>query len=638
MTKVIAGTTVLTILAVLVGTSSVTAQAPLPTRWMAPAGIERLPHEVWQSTGSFKVIEVSSLASGTKTDEERIAIIVEDAVYPYVATSLATYQSDLLTKGYSSVVSTVSGGTPEDLRDYLIGLYTDPDSLIGAVLVGDVPYIIYELMQDWGYGPEYEDFPCDLFFMDMDGAWLDDGAGGTVGAGNGRYDGWDDPSNELEIWAGRLYVETLPQYGSPATVLNAYFTKNHLYRKGQLIPESPPATALIYVDDDWGSMVEAYHGDRECAEQIYDDVTAIYDDYGHGNNTTADDYKTNRMTADYQMVMLRSHGWPGGHGFYEDYMSVFDYVYNSDYRNNPPEGLFYSLFVCSGCDYTAEYGYYDSYLGGTIVFNDPYGLFAWGSAKTGGIWNDWTFYNKLGNGKTFGKAFIKWFNVSHSAYPSYAPPWWYGMVMIGDPALMPNADYFPPAVPENLAASNGISSVDLSWQANTEPDLGTYNIYRALDGITPDYLTSITAPATYYQDFAVGNDTTYTYWVTAVDTLNNESDHSVPDSCTYSDVGAVAHAGSVPVKRFVRNVPNPFGQTTTISFALIGEGPARLAIYDVSGRCIRTLLDGAPGCGIHSIVWDGTDDRGRRVTVGVYLCCLEEADGSRLTTKTMLLE
>lgn len=642
MKRVITGIGIFTVMLSVAAALTAVTQEPVPTRWMAPPGIERLPHKVWQSTGPFSVREVSTVRSGTKADEPRIAIIVEDTIYVDIATSLGVYQADLLTKGYASVVSLVSGGTPEDLRDYLIGLYNEPESLIGTLLVGSVPYIIYEMIQDWdgagGDPPEYEDFPCDIFLMDMDGTWVDDGAGGTVDPANGKYDGWTDPNHRIEIWAGRLYAETVPQYGSPATVINAYFAKNHLYRTGQLVPESPSARGLVYVDDDWGYGVPGVNGDSACVAQVYGDVTAVYDDGGEGNNATADDYKANQMTADYQLIMLRSHGWPGGHGFYEDYQSIFDYVYNVDYRSSPPDGLFYSCFVCSGCDYTAEYGAYDSYLGGTIVFNEPYGLFAWGSTKTGGMWNDWPFYSTLGKVKIFGRAFFKWFNNSHTIYPSQAPRWWYGMVMIGDPALIPNGDYFPPAAPEGLAALAAVGSIDLSWQANTEPDLGGYNIYRDVGGADPDYLASVTAPATTYQDFAVGNDTTYTYWVTAVDTLNNESAYSEPDTCTYMDVAAVAGRHLAPLRRFIRNQPNPFNPSTEISFSVVREGRVAVSIYDVSGRCLRTLLDDDLTRGVHSVVWDGRDDLGQRAGMGIYLCCLKEAGSPRLTRKIMLLE
>lgn len=623
------------------GPRVVAAQQPLPTRWMAPPGVERLQHKVWHSTGPFLVEEISTVQSGGKAEQGRIAIIVEDAVYADIAASLGMFQLDLATKGYSSTISLVGGGTPEDLRDYLIGLYNDPDGLVGTLLVGNVPYIIYELMQDWdgsgGDDPEYEDFPCDLFLMDMNGTWVDDGAGGTVGAGNGKYDGWNDSSHEIEIWAGRLYASTVPQYGSPATVLNTYLVKNHLYRTGQLVPETPPAGALVYVDDDWGNMVEGTYGDRWCAEQVYGDVTAVYDDGNPGNNATAGDYKANQMTADYQLVMLRSHGWPGGHGFYRDYRSSFDYVYNADYRTICPEGLFYSCFVCSGCDYTAEYGWYDSYLGGTIAFNEPYGLFAWGSAKTGGMWNDSEFYSVLGERNTFGAAFVNWFNETHALYPSYAPMWWYGMVMIGDPALVPNGDYFAPVVPQNLVAAVAEAGIGLSWQANTEPDLQHYSIYRSMEGEGPDYLATVPAPATTYEDSAVVYDSTYIYWVTAVDNLENESGFSDPDTCTYFDIAGLAGGSPGPVRRLLRSQPNPFNLSTEISFSVAGERHVALSIYDVSGRCLRTLVEGNLPRGVHTVTWDGRDNRGQTVGMGLYLCRLETDDGSSVTTKVMRL-
>jgi flagellar basal-body rod modification protein FlgD len=46
----------------------------------------------------------------------------------------------------------------------------------------------------------------------------------------------------------------------------------------------------------------------------------------------------------------------------------------------------------------------------------------------------------------------------------------------------------------------------------------------------------------------------------------------------------------------------------------------RLAIDDVTGRCVRRLELGALEPGQHRVAWDGKDDRGRRVPNGVYYC------------------
>ncbi|MFH0777524.1 MAG: LamG-like jellyroll fold domain-containing protein [Candidatus Eisenbacteria bacterium] len=448
-------------LVLLAPIASAQLNEPLPTRWMAPPGVERLPHPVWKATGPLEVRELEPVHpqesglgpesmrtpdSGNAPGREaaqaalqggRIVIVVQSSLYPSISSSIATYQSDLSVQGYTSLVSLVSGGTAEDLRAYLIGLYGEPSGLVGAVFVGTLPYAVYELMQDWdgsgGDPPEYEDFPCDIFFMDMNGTWLDDGAGGTVTPANGKYDGWSDSQKEIEIWVGRLWVQSLSAMGDPAQLLNNYFNKNHQYRVGNLVPGFPDFGGLAYVDDDWGDMVPGSGGDSASIAKIYNDVTAVYDiGSSPGNNATATDYKTNHMTVDYQLVLLRSHGYPGGHGFYQNSRSNFSYVYNSDYMSIDPEGLFYSLFVCSGCDYTVQY------LGGTIAFNQDYGLVAWGSTKTGGQWLDSNFYTMLGQSNHVGAAFVPWFNAAHDSYPSGAPRWWYGMVMIGDPALVPD--------------------------------------------------------------------------------------------------------------------------------------------------------------------------------------------------------
>lgn len=42
-------------------------------------------------------------------------------------------------------------------------------------------------------------------------------------------------------------------------------------------------------------------------------------------------------------------------------------------------------------------------------------------------------------------------------------------------------------------------------------------------------------------------------------------------------------------------------------------------MFDVAGRCVRSLLDGTRAEGRHAVVWDGRDDRGAPVAAGLYL-------------------
>jgi hypothetical protein len=72
------------------------------------------------------------------------------------------------------------------------------------------------------------------------------------------------------------------------------------------------------------------------------------------------------------------------------------------------------------------------------------------------------------------------------------------------------------------------------------------------------------------------------------------------------------------VDRLYPNLPNPFNPRTTIRFALAAAGNAKIVVYDVSGRALKTLVDGPQTAGLHEVIWDGTDDAGHVLPSGVY--------------------
>ena len=69
-----------------------------------------------------------------------------------------------------------------------------------------------------------------------------------------------------------------------------------------------------------------------------------------------------------------------------------------------------------------------------------------------------------------------------------------------------------------------------------------------------------------------------------------------------------------------QNRPNPFNPSTTISFTLPGECAVRLEVYDVSGRLVARLVDGARlSAGPHDVEWNGRDVSGRAAASGIYV-------------------
>ncbi len=87
--------------------------------------------------------------------------------------------------------------------------------------------------------------------------------------------------------------------------------------------------------------------------------------------------------------------------------------------------------------------------------------------------------------------------------------------------------------------------------------------------------------------------------------------------------------------RLSANVPNPFGTTTTIHFAIPEARAVNLSIFDLEGRLVRAIAGEQLAAGIHSATWDGRDDLGRRVAPGVYFYRLDA--GGFIETKRMLL-
>ena len=89
--------------------------------------------------------------------------------------------------------------------------------------------------------------------------------------------------------------------------------------------------------------------------------------------------------------------------------------------------------------------------------------------------------------------------------------------------------------------------------------------------------------------------------------------------------------------QLTQNFPNPFNPTTTISLALPYVCHVILNIYNISGQRVKTLVDEVRPAGNYSIVWDGTNDAGNRVTSGLYIYRIE-TDGFSQSKKLMLMK
>jgi hypothetical protein len=101
---------------------------------------------------------------------------------------------------------------------------------------------------------------------------------------------------------------------------------------------------------------------------------------------------------------------------------------------------------------------------------------------------------------------------------------------------------------------------------------------------------------------------------------------------TGEDAGTLTPLGSLLMAQ-----PNPFKPSTSVRFRVPAAGEVSLRIYDIAGRPVRVLAEGYRAAGEYSVPWDGTRERGGRLSPGVYLIRLT-VPGASATEKAVLLE
>jgi cathepsin K len=106
----------------------------------------------------------------------------------------------------------------------------------------------------------------------------------------------------------------------------------------------------------------------------------------------------------------------------------------------------------------------------------------------------------------------------------------------------------------------------------------------------------------------------------------------------FTILDVTAGAGEpAPAFAFAAVGPNPFCGTTTLGLALPAPEHVELAIYDLTGRCVRVLDRGLLPAGHHAYRWSGTDAAGRHVPAGLYFARLARGTGEECRARLLML-
>jgi subtilisin family serine protease len=229
-----------------------------------------------------------------------------------------------------------------------------------------------------------------------------------------------------------------------------------------------------------------------------------------------------------------------------------------------------------------------------------------------------------------------------------------GAVDLGDPGkdniygagridIVASHELVPPVTilpPTDLVAfdtpGDAGGSIDLSWSLSPDDGGGNglveaYELSRTEQpgAYRGEPLAVLAAGTGAYQDTTVVDGREYYYRLHAV----GHGLRSVPTP----EVGPVVSMPNLPAaveggESAPRQGPgglvagaNPFWRSTVIRFELAAAEEVELAVYDVAGKRVRTLVRGVLPAALHRVAWDGRDAGGQDLPSGLYLLELEGA-------------
>ena len=108
---------------------------------------------------------------------------------------------------------------------------------------------------------------------------------------------------------------------------------------------------------------------------------------------------------------------------------------------------------------------------------------------------------------------------------------------------------------------------------------------------------------------------------------------NTPFPITVSSLVGVGDAGPAVLSLSPAR-PNPFTIGARITFSLARTAPAKVEVFDLSGRRVTVLASGDLAAGPHEAIWNGRNDRGESAKAGVYLIRLQSG-GQTLSTRAV---
>lgn len=497
----------------------------------------------------------------------RILVICDAMTYNVLSNEIIRYAKDIHNAyGCVVMVYSLTGGTPYNIKQLIKEHYNPnvPSNLSGVVFVGNIPEAYFhtdaDAIGDW----EEENFPCDYYYMDLNGSWIDND--------NDVIPDTHQFNVEPEIFVGRICAK---QFGSnQIQVLREYFNKNHRYWIGETPIRKQRALSFTYKD--WIGFTVF----KDAIKRMYG---ADYTDNIQGQQFTKQNYLNAIENSTYEFIQFACHSNVNLHATVPEDTSIINHILTSELTPLRIKTLGYNLFCCKACDWMDVQRNVNKRicLGETYLYS-PYSetLVVVGSTKSGGMWGYKHFYEKLGQGECIGTAYHTWWNDFASTTSLYLNErryrWFYGMCILGDPMIN---FLYDNQCNEELNIS--------SWNQNNTSDK---HIYYAQEEIVASCTIPFNKTLELHANrirltngFHAGTSTSLHI---SVDPCYDNNSSAQRISQRYENPRKTAPAEDIPNTTGIQIFPNPCATTLSIR-GVLGD-KLRYKMYDINGLLVNS--------------------------------------------------